>query len=75
MCYQMCYQQQLTQPALYHRDGALQLLDGLAVLEIQAVSQAQLVVSLGQQAAVWVQVLHLQLQTLLEILQRLSVIS
>lgn len=29
----------LTQPALYDRDGTVQLLDGLAVLEIQAVSQ------------------------------------
>lgn len=70
----MCYHR-LTKPALYHRDGSLQLLDGLAVLEIQAVGQTQLVVSLSQQAAVRVQVLHLQLQTLLEILQRLSVIS
>lgn len=29
----------LTQPVLYDRDGAVQLLDGLAVLEIQAVCQ------------------------------------
>lgn len=64
----------LTQPALDHGDGAVELGDGLAVLEVQAVGQSQLVVGLGQQAAVGVQVLHLQPQTLLEVVQGLAVI-
>lgn len=65
----------LTQPAIDDGDGAVELLDGLAVLLVHAVSQTQLVVSLCEQAAVWVQVFQLQLQTLLEILQSLCVVS
>lgn len=64
----------LTKPVLYDRDGALQRLDGLAVLRVQAIGHTELVVSLCQQAAVWVQVLHLQLQALLEILQCLWIV-
>lgn len=64
----------LTKPVLNDRDGALQRLDGLAVLRVQAIGHTELVVSLCQQAAVWVQVLHLQLQALLEILQCLWIV-
>lgn len=64
----------LTKPVLYDRDWALQRLDGLAVLCVQAIGHTELVVSLCQQAAVWVQVLHLQLQALLEILQCLWIV-
>lgn len=64
----------LTEPALYHGDGAAELGDGLPVLQVQAVGQPQLVVGLGQEAAARVQVLLLQLQTLLEVVQGLGVI-
>lgn len=42
----------LTKPVLYDRDGALQRLDGLAVLRVQAIGHTELVASLCQQAAV-----------------------
>lgn len=64
----------LTEPAPDHGDGAVELGDGLVVLEIEAVGQSELVVGLGEQAAVRVQVLHLQLQTLLEVVQGLGVV-
>lgn len=64
----------LTEPGLDHGDGAVELGDGLAVLQVQAVGQPQLVVGLGQEAAVCIQVLLLQLQTLLEVVQGLGVI-
>ena len=47
----------LTQPAVDDRDGAVELLDGLAVLEQTVMTQAHLVVRLSQQTAVSVQVL------------------
>lgn len=65
----------LTQAALYDRDGAVQCLNSRAVLKVQAVGQAELVVGLCEQTAVRLQVLHLQLQTLLEVLQGLCVVS
>lgn len=64
----------LTEPGLYHRDGAAELGDGPVVLQVYAVGQPQLVVGLGQEAAVCIQVLLLQLQTLLEVVQGLGVV-
>lgn len=63
-----------TQPALYNLDGAVEMLDGLAVLLRQAVGYPHLVVGLSQLAAVRLQVLCLQLQTHLKVLQCLCVV-
>lgn len=42
----------LTQPALNDRYGAVQLLNGFFVLEVEAEGQTELVVSLSKQSAV-----------------------
>jgi len=54
--------------------GQVEVLDGGAVLAVQAVGQAQLVVGLRQQPAVRLQVSLLQRQALPEVLQGLAVV-
>lgn len=57
----------LTQAGLDDLDGAVVVLDGLAVLVHVAQCGGHMVVSLGQQTTVWRQVLQLQAEALLEI--------
>ena len=64
----------LTQPAIDDCNGAVELLDGLAVLVGEGEVQTQLAVGLSQETAVRGQVLLLQGQTLLEVLHCLWVV-
>lgn len=65
----------LTQTGLNDLDGAVVVLDGLAVLVHVAQCGGHMVVSLGQQTTVWRQVLQLQAEALLEIFKRLWIVA
>lgn len=64
-----------TQTGLDDRDGAAVVLDGRAVLVHVAQRGGHVVVGLGQQAAVGRQVPELQSKALLEVFQRLGVVT
>ena len=65
----------VTQAVLDDLDGAVVVLDGLAVRVHVAQRLGHVVVALRQQAAAGGQVLQLQGEALLEVFQRLGVVS